>query len=75
MFKTFQSDRTFIEEKYHKKNEPFDPYNRMAYHGWEGLPESGLSVEDIKNGLIDISKKIRRKITRDSEVESNRICA
>ena len=26
-------DREKIENKYHKKNEPFNPFNRMDYHG------------------------------------------
>ena len=30
---TFEKDREIIANKYHKQSEPFDPYNRMAYHG------------------------------------------
>lgn len=57
MFKTFGQDRPFIEEKYHKKSEPFNPYQRMAYHGWECPENTGLSVEEIKSGLVENAKK------------------
>ena len=57
MFKTFGQDRNFIAEKYHKTSEPFNPYQRMAYHGWECPENTGLSVEDIKNGLVENAKK------------------
>ena len=50
MFETFEKDRNFIEEKYHKKDEPFNAYNRMAYHGWDCPENTGLSVDDIKKG-------------------------
>ena len=61
MFRTFNQDRPFIEEKYHKANEPFNPYRRMAYHGWECPKESGLSVEEIQKGLLDICEKYKNK--------------
>ena len=61
MFKTFETDRNFIEEKYHKKNEPFNPYRRMAYHGWDCPKNTGLSVEDIKNGLVSIAQQYEGK--------------
>ena len=51
MFKTFDSDRKFIERKYHNPDEEFDPYQRMKYHG-DGYDESsGLDDEGILNGL------------------------
>ena len=31
----FNSDRKFIENKYHKTSEPFNPYQRMRYHGYD----------------------------------------
>ncbi len=54
--KTFEKDRKFIENKYHKTDEPFNPYNRMAYHGWECDISTGKSDEEIKEGLRSLSK-------------------
>ena len=35
MLDHFQKDKKFIEGKYHKLDKPFNPYCRMAYHGWD----------------------------------------
>ena len=53
--KNFDRDRKYIERKYHNPDEPFNPYNRMAYHGWEADESTGLSVEEIKKGLEEIA--------------------
>ncbi len=45
------ADRAWIEEKYHKKNEPFDPFRRMAYHGHDFDVSSGKTDAEIKVGL------------------------
>ena len=29
----FDRDRDFIADKYHRQDEPFDAFRRMAYHG------------------------------------------
>lgn len=57
MFKTFEIDKPFIEEKYHKTSEPFNPYHRRAYHGWECPENTGLSVEEIKAGLCRLAQR------------------
>lgn len=58
MFKTFDSDRKFIERKYHNPDEEFDPYQRMKYHG-EGYDiDSGLDDEGILNGLKKLESEI-----------------
>lgn len=59
MFETFERDRKYIESKYHNPEEPFNPYNRMAYHGWEADKSTGLSVEEIKTGLQEIARKYK----------------
>ena len=46
-----QEDRVYIENKYHNTNEPFDGFNRMAYHGYEYDSATGLSDEEIDDGL------------------------
>lgn len=51
------TDRAWIEEKYHKKNEPFDPLRRMAYHGHDFDVTSGKTDEEIKQGLRALAKE------------------
>ena len=50
-------DRAWIEEKYHKKNEPFDPFRRMAYHGHDFDAATGLTDDEIKAGLRALAEK------------------
>ena len=57
MFETFDRDRTFIENKYHKTSEPFDPFRRRAYHGWACDADTGLTDEDLLAGLRELSNK------------------
>ncbi len=52
---TFNKDRKVIENKYHKVNEPFDPYNRMAYHGYDFDTSTGKTDEEIIEGLKMLS--------------------
>ncbi len=51
MFENLQSDRDYLENKYHRQDQPFDPYVRMAYHGYEYDPSTGDTDEEIKEGL------------------------
>ena len=46
-----RTDREFIENKYHRKDEPFDPLNRMAYHGIGYDENTGKDDEEILAGL------------------------
>lgn len=46
-----EADRSFIENKYHRQDQPFDPYNRFGYHGYEFLPETGLDDAQMLRGL------------------------
>lgn len=54
----FADDAIFISNKYHKTSEPFNPYNRMAYHGYEFDPNTGLGDEEIMLGLDKLSEKL-----------------
>jgi len=45
MFRTLQEDRAFIEQKYHDPKGEFDPFSRMAYHGYAFDESTGLSDE------------------------------
>lgn len=53
----FNFDRKFLERKYHNPDEPFNPYARMAYHGWKADESTGLSVDEIKSGLMEVARK------------------
>ncbi len=58
MFKTFDSDRKFIERKYHNPDEEFNSLQRMKYHGEGYDEESGLDDEGILNGLKKLEPEI-----------------
>ncbi len=55
--KTFYADRRFIERKYHNPDEPFNPYNRMAYHGYDFDASTGLEDSEIREGLEALMAK------------------
>ena len=54
-----EKDRKFIENKYHMTNEPFNPYNRMAYHGYDYDVSTGMGDDEIKEGLENLYEKIK----------------
>lgn len=45
------SDRNYIENKYHRQDQPFDPYKRYAYHAYEYDERTGLNDEEMLRGL------------------------
>lgn len=45
------ADRAYVENKYHRSDEPFDPHHRFNYHGYEYDPSTGLDDEQMKQGL------------------------
>ncbi len=49
--KNFYNDRSYIENKFHKVDEPFDSYRRMAYHGYDFDTSTGLEDDQIRLGL------------------------
>ena len=55
-------DRNYIENKYHKTSEPFDPFKRMQYHGYEYDENTGLDDCGIRVGLEELFKKERVRI-------------
>ena len=55
----FNDDRSFIENKYHKTDEPFNPYSRMEYHGYDFDKSTGLEDEEIKDGLSKLYEKTK----------------
>ena len=65
MFKTLHIDRDYLESKYHKLDGSFEEqylktahlntqYGRMAFHGYEYDPQTGLDDEEIKQGLREM---------------------
>ncbi len=55
--KSFYADRYFIERKYHNPDEPFNPYARMAYHGYDFDASTGLEDGEIREGLEALTAK------------------
>jgi len=58
VFKTFIQDRPFIETKYHFPDQPFNPYRRMAYHGYAYDESTGKSDEEIIALLEELSPQL-----------------
>ena len=56
MFLTLPEDRDYLENKYHRVDQPFDSFKRMAYHGYEYDPQTGLDDEQIREGLRKLAK-------------------
>lgn len=54
-------DRKNIENKYHKSDEEFDGFQRMAYHGYDYDEMTGLTDEEIDEALCEISKASKHK--------------
>ncbi len=50
-----ETDRYFIERKYHDPEKEFNPFARMAYHGIGYIEESGLDDAAILEGLKKLS--------------------
>ena len=59
MFKTFNTDRPIIETKYHWPDQPFNPYKRMAYHGYDYDEATGKTDEEIKELLLALDAQIK----------------
>ncbi len=54
----FELDRPIIENKYHKVDEPFNSDARMAYHGYPFDESTGMSDDEIREGLRALSEEI-----------------
>ena len=53
-----ECDRNYLENKYHKTSEPFNSFNRMAYHGYEYDISTGLDDESIRAGLEALTSSL-----------------
>ena len=56
-----RQDREAIENKYHKCSESFNPKDRMNYHGYDYDESTGLSDDEIKEGLKRIAERLKGK--------------
>ena len=52
------TDRYFIERKYHDPEKEFNAFDRMAYHGIGYMEESGLDEQGLLDGLKKLEKEI-----------------
>ena len=52
------TDRYFIERKYHNPEKEFNPFNRMSYHGIGYIEDSGLNDDELLRGLNNLSVEI-----------------
>ena len=52
-----QDDFEYLINKYHDASAPFDPHKRRAYHGYEYDPSTGLSDEEITQGLSALAEE------------------
>ena len=59
MFQNFLQDRPVIETKYHWPDRPFNPYKRMAYHGYDYDEATGKSDEEIMQLLLALESSIK----------------
>lgn len=53
-------DREYIENKYHRTDEPFDSLTRMAYHGKGYAMDAGMDDSDILDGLKELQPKLEK---------------
>ena len=54
-----QQDYDYLINKYHDANAPFDPYKRRAYHGYDYDKSTGLSDEEILEGLSALENELQ----------------
>ena len=53
-----EQDYDYLINKYHDTNKPFNPYERRAYHGYDYDKSTGLSDEEILEGLLELEKEL-----------------
>ena len=58
MFRSLYRDMPYLENKYHRTDEPFDPYRRMDYHGGEYDESTGLGDEEMDRGLRKLAEEV-----------------
>lgn len=59
-FKTLYDDMEYLKNKYHRTDQPFDPFRRMEYHGYEYDVNTGMSDEEIGKALKEIYENTKQ---------------
>ena len=54
-----EAERAFIENKYHRVDEPFDPFDRFPYHGYACDPSTGLDDDGMQKELESLYEKTK----------------
>jgi len=52
-------DRQYIENKYHRQDEAFNPFSRFAYHGGSYDPTTGLDDDEMHAALMKLADETR----------------
>lgn len=58
-FTTLGADRDYLDNKYHRTDEPFNPFARMQYHGYAYDPATGLDDQQMHAGLAALADEHR----------------
>lgn len=54
------SDRNYIENKYHRQDQPFDPFDRLHYHGYEYDASTGYDDAQMQAGLEEVYSEVKK---------------
>ena len=54
-----EKDRYYIENKYHRTDEAFDPFDRLNYHGYEYDASTGLDDAQMHAALEELFEQNR----------------
>ncbi len=60
MTKEFYADLPIIMNKYHRLDQPYNSFNRMAYHGWEYDSATGLDDDGILEKVAETCRENER---------------
>lgn len=53
-----EQDLNYLRNKYHREDQPFDAFRRMAYHGYEYDPETGLDDAQMEEALSRLAQQL-----------------
>ncbi len=63
------TDRIYIENKYHSNNEEFNSLNRFAYHGGEYDESTGLDDAEMTDGLSALYEETKHLCHAEAKAE------
>ena len=56
-----QEDLRYLQHKYHNPEQPFDPFKRYLFHGYDYDPETGLDDGQMRAGLEALYAQIKEQ--------------